>query len=74
MCRWLLRNVLIYFEPETRRNIVQRVARTMGPQGYLMVGGSENLRDCGPQFEPRTVCGAAVYQPNTQPPVPAGSR
>ncbi|MFN3240239.1 MAG: CheR family methyltransferase [Planctomycetota bacterium] len=70
----LLRNVLIYFEPDTRRSIVQRVARVMAPHGYLMVGGSESLRDCGPQFQPRSCCGAAVYQPNAQPPAPTNGR
>jgi len=70
----LLRNVLIYFEPDTRRNIVQRVARVTGKHGFLIVGGSENLRDCGAQFVPRTVCGAAVYQPNAAPKLPSGGR
>lgn len=67
----LLRNVLIYFDPDTRAGIVQRVARVMQPHGYLLVGGSENLRDCGAQLVPRTVAGAAVYQPNGCPKAPS---
>jgi chemotaxis protein methyltransferase CheR len=58
-----LRNVLIYFEPATRRDIVQRIATTMLPHGWLMVGASENLMDCGPQFVPQMHCRATVYQP-----------
>ncbi|MBL8753811.1 MAG: protein-glutamate O-methyltransferase CheR [Planctomycetes bacterium] len=58
-----LRNVLIYFEPATRRDIVQRIAGTLLPHGWLLVGASENLMDCGPQFVPQTHCRATVYQP-----------
>ena len=58
-----LRNVLIYFEAATRRDIVQRVAGTLLPHGWLVVGASENLLDAGPQFVPQTHCRATVYQP-----------
>ncbi|MCB9879533.1 MAG: protein-glutamate O-methyltransferase CheR [Planctomycetes bacterium] len=62
-----LRNVLIYFEPETRKDIVERVSRTLLPNGWLVVGASENLTDLGPRFRAQTHCGATVYQPNLQP-------
>ena len=58
-----LRNVLIYFEAATRRDLVQRVAGTLLPHGWLVVGASENLLDAGPQFVPQTHCRATVYQP-----------
>jgi chemotaxis protein methyltransferase CheR len=66
-----LRNVLIYFEPATRADIVKRVAGSLAPHGWLMVGASENLMDVGPQFVPQTHCRATVYQPNA---VPAARR
>jgi chemotaxis protein methyltransferase CheR len=36
-----LRNVLIYFQPDTRRQILDRVRRVLQPDGYLVVGGAE---------------------------------
>lgn len=38
-----LRNVLIYFSSETKRQVVQRVAGALRPGGYLIVGHSESL-------------------------------
>ena len=60
-----LRNVLIYFDADTRRDIVERTARIMEPHGYLIAGGSENLGDIGPQFQPKMVSGVPIYQPNS---------
>ena len=62
-----LRNVLIYFEAATRRDIALRVASALLPHGWLVVGASENLLDAGPQFVPQTHCRATVYQPNVAP-------
>ena len=64
-----LRNVLIYFEPEARRDLVRRVAGTLLPHGWLVVGAAENLLDAGPQFHPQTHCRATVYQPHQVPAV-----
>ncbi len=58
-----LRNVLIYFAAETRLDIARRVAGTLLPHGWLVVGAAENLLDAGPQFTPQTHCRATVYQP-----------
>ncbi|MBZ0154253.1 MAG: protein-glutamate O-methyltransferase CheR [Planctomycetes bacterium] len=66
-----LRNVLIYFESEVRKDIARRVAETLLPHGWLVVGASENLLDAGPRFVPQTHCRATVYQPGL---VPAGKR
>lgn len=62
-----LRNVLIYFEAEQRRTVVNRVANQLLPHGWLVVGGSENLSDVGPNFRPETHCRAIVYQPRMAP-------
>jgi chemotaxis protein methyltransferase CheR len=43
-----LRNVMIYFEPATKKAILARVARVLQPDGYLVLGGAEttfNLDD-----------------------------
>lgn len=39
----LLRNVMIYFQVETKREVVRRVASTLRPGGYLFIGHSESL-------------------------------
>ncbi len=44
-----LRNVMIYFDVETKRKVVERLARQLHPGGYLIIGHSESLNgitDC----------------------------
>jgi len=38
-----LRNVMIYFDLDTKKNIVERLIRRLNAGGYLMVGHSESL-------------------------------
>ncbi len=38
-----LRNVMIYFDTDTKREVVQRLGATLRPGGYLFVGHSESL-------------------------------
>lgn len=38
-----LRNVMIYFSPETKQQIVARVLSLLKPGGYFVIGHSENL-------------------------------
>ncbi|WP_316415498.1 CheR family methyltransferase [Mesoterricola silvestris] len=45
------RNVMIYFDKETQREIVRRFHRTLVPGGLLMVGHSESLMDASLGFE-----------------------
>jgi chemotaxis protein methyltransferase CheR len=40
-----LRNVMIYFNNETKQQVVNRAATTLKPQGYFLVGHSETLND-----------------------------
>jgi chemotaxis protein methyltransferase CheR len=43
------RNVLIYFQPETKARVVRRLLRHLEPEGFLFVGHSESLNhllDC----------------------------
>ena len=37
------RNVLIYFQPETKQQVIQRLLNHLSPDGYLFVGHSESL-------------------------------
>lgn len=38
-----LRNVLIYFDLQTKQHVVSQIARQLKPGGYLMIGHSESL-------------------------------
>lgn len=38
-----LRNVMIYFDMETKQQVVRRILETIRPGGYLLVGHSESL-------------------------------
>jgi chemotaxis protein methyltransferase CheR len=40
-----LRNVMIYFNPETKRQVVERVLGSLKPGGLLFIGHSESLND-----------------------------
>ena len=38
----LLRNVMIYFDVETKKAILRKIARILRPDGYLILGGAES--------------------------------
>jgi chemotaxis protein methyltransferase CheR len=40
-----LRNVMIYFSLETKRQVVARLLAHLRPGGYLLIGHSETLND-----------------------------
>ena len=46
------RNVIIYFEPETRQKLVSRYAELLAPGGFLFLGHSESIAGTHPAFEP----------------------
>ena len=52
------RNVMIYFDKQTQRKIVQKMARLLKPDGLLFVGHSENLSFVSHEF---TLLGKTVY-------------
>ena len=40
----LMRNVLIYFDSETRLGLLRRALQKLQPAGYLLLGGAESIR------------------------------
>ncbi|HUX64777.1 protein-glutamate O-methyltransferase CheR [Sulfuricella sp.] len=54
-----LRNVMIYFDTETKRRVVERLWHTLKPQGYLIIGHSESLNGV---FDRMQVVKPSVYR------------
>jgi len=47
-----LRNVLIYFRPESQRRVAAAIAATLAADGYLFVGPAETLWQISEELEP----------------------
>ena len=58
------RNVAIYFEKRVKIDLFRRMLPILQKDGYLFVGVSESLFDCGPEFKPQSHCRGAFYQPH----------
>jgi chemotaxis protein methyltransferase CheR len=56
------RNVLIYFTPEDKKKILDRLAEVMQPDGYLIIGATESLAGITDKFVPRRYLRAIFYQ------------
>ena len=60
-----IRNVLIYFDQETKIDILERVAKQMQPDGYMVLGAAETIVGLTNCF--RAVPGErGLYQPNVE--------
>ena len=46
-----LRNVMIYFDLETKQKLVDRIANKIKPGGYLFIGHSESLNQVSDRFK-----------------------
>jgi chemotaxis protein methyltransferase CheR len=56
------RNVLIYFSAELKNDIVTRMARTLEPDGYVFLGGSESMASYCDLYEVVRFGNSLVYQ------------
>jgi chemotaxis protein methyltransferase CheR len=59
----LLRNVLIYFTPEMRAKILDRMARKLRPEGCFVMGGSEDPQRYSKAWERKVAGGNAYFIP-----------
>jgi chemotaxis protein methyltransferase CheR len=57
-----LRNVLIYFAPETKKQILQNVRKVMAPRGVLFLGAAETTIGLGASFEREQVGNSIFYR------------
>jgi chemotaxis protein methyltransferase CheR len=66
-----LRSVLIYFDVETKRNVLRNVSRLLRPDGWLFLGAAETTIGVDDSFERVAVGRASAYRPRAT--VPAGT-
>lgn len=58
----MLRNVLIYFDVETKRSIFARIRRVMAPDGVLFLGAAETPLNIDEAFESVSVGKSVCYR------------
>jgi chemotaxis protein methyltransferase CheR len=55
------RNVMIYFDNETKRKIMREIHKTLFRGGWLLLGGSESIFGLDEWFERTAVQNVTVY-------------
>jgi chemotaxis protein methyltransferase CheR len=55
------RNVMIYFDNETKRNIMKEIHSTLFRGGWLLLGGAETAFSLEERFERQAVGNVTVY-------------
>lgn len=58
----LLRNVLIYFTPQVKQDILRRIrTQVLAPHGSLLLGASESTIGLDPGYHPKRVGDSTIY-------------
>jgi len=57
-----IRNVMMYFDMETRKDILRRIRGILAPHGYLILGATETTLAVDDHFERVPVNGTSVYR------------
>ena len=65
----LMRNVMIYFGPETKRRVLARLHEQLTPQGYLLLGASETTYAVSEDYDRELDGRTAWYRPKEHDPV-----
>lgn len=60
-----MRNVLIYFDTNVKRDILGRVRDKLAPDGFLVLGGAETTLNLDDQYAPLRAGQTVVYQPKS---------
>ncbi len=59
----LVRNVMIYFDVDTKRGILENMVRQLQPGGGIILGSSETTLGICPSLQPHQLGRATVYRP-----------
>ncbi len=57
-----IRNVMIYFDIETKKNILKRIRNCLLPHGYLFLGSAETTVNLDAEYKPVTFNRTVVYE------------
>jgi chemotaxis protein methyltransferase CheR len=57
-----LRNVLIYFDLDTKRTVLTHVRRVLRPGGFLVLGGAESTLNLDDAFQRMELGKAVVFR------------
>ena len=57
-----LRNVMIYFDLQTKRRILGNIREILEPHGYLVLGASESTMNLDDRYERWDISGTSVYR------------
>lgn len=57
-----IRNVMIYFDLDSKRTILKKIRQCLQPNGYLFLGTAETTMNIDPDWQPATLGRATVYQ------------
>lgn len=69
----LCRNVLIYFDVDTRKDVLDRMAATLSPDGYLLLGAAESAIGVTERFARVPEHPTSVYRRPSRPTVSLAS-
>ena len=58
----LCRNVIIYFDPESKRKVIEMFEQKLRPGGHLLLGHSESLINLSTSLELRHLKNDLVYR------------
>jgi chemotaxis protein methyltransferase CheR len=70
----LMRNVMIYFDVDTKRDVLARMRRQLAPEGYLLLGASETTYNLSEDFDRELDGRTAWYRPTQTDPIGGAGR
>ena len=70
----LMRNVMIYFDVDTKRDVLAKMHRQLAPEGYLLLGASETTYNLSEDFDRELDGRTAWYRPTQTDPIGGAGR
>jgi len=57
-----IRNVMIYFDVDTKKSILRRIRNCLLPHGYLLLGSAETTMNLDADYRPVAFTRTVVYE------------